>query len=177
MPGGDRVNNPPCWTDMGVVVRWMAAGTLIASLCACGHDREPLPPPPRPALFIPPDACIEPPQPPPDALFHGSEGRECIPARYTMGLPLEVSVVRGRVAAFRLYSQCEGRVYEVEPRVHECLRRAMTTWRFDYAPPTCPGTKQRPDDVQHTQMYILPRAPRSRRDGMQAGIGAGCSAA
>ena len=158
-------------------MRRIAAGALVACLAGCGAEEPlPLPPTPRPALLTPPQACVEAPQPPPEAVLHGSEVRDCVPAQYVVGLPLEVTVSGGKVAGFRFYSHCEGRVYDVEPQVRACIQKAIETWWFDYFPPTCSGTTSRPDDVQHAQLYIMPLTQPMRRPGLSAGIGLGCSA-
>ena len=156
----------------------IAAVAFLTFPTGCVMSDDPLPPTPRPALFIPPEACVEPPQPPPEAvlLLEGVPGRACVPGRYTDGLPLEVTVSRGRVVAFRFYSQCEGRVYEVDQEVRDCIQAAVNSWHFDYFPPMCSGREGRSDHVQTTQLYIMPLARRLRGRELTSGIGVGCAA-
>jgi hypothetical protein len=160
----------------GASVRRIIAAAVLACASACMVADEPLPPTPRTSLFTPPQACVEPPQPPPEAVLHATDARACIPGRYTDGFPVEVTVSQGKVVKFRFYSQCEGRVYDAEPDVRDCIQKAVTSWRFDYFPPVCPETRSRADDVQTTQLYILPLARRSRGPELSSGIGVGCSA-
>ncbi len=154
----------------------IAAVVLLTFPTGCVMSDEPLPPTPQAALFIPPEACVEPPQLPPEAvvLLQGLPGRACVPGRYTDGLPLEITVSQGKVVAFRFYSQCEGRVYEVDHEVRDCIQAAVSSWQFDYLPPMCSGTKGRP--VQTSQLYIMPLARHVRGRELTSGIGAGCAA-
>jgi hypothetical protein len=159
-------------------VRWMAAGVMTLALCACASE-EPLPSPktaPVPALFEPAQICVELPPPPPEHISQGADARGCVPSRYAKGLPLEITITRGRVTAFRFYEQCEGRVHEIEPSVRECIRAAVETWRFDYVPPQCPGPSGGQYDEFTMQLYIMPRGQPVPRQQAASGVGFGCPA-
>ena len=157
-------------------MRRMVASACLACLGACTSADEPLPPTPQQTAFAPAEACIEPPQPPPEAVLYGSEGRACVPGRYVQGLPLELTVSRGKVVALRFYSQCEGRVYDVEPKVRDCIQKAVDSWSFDYLAPMCAGTTSRGDEVQTTHLYIMPLPRNVHGKELASGIGSGCSA-
>lgn len=159
-------------------MRRIALGAISLVLLGCAIE-APLPSPratPLPALFQP--ACTELPPPPQELPVRGADVRKCAPHQYTTsGLPLELTVVQGRVVSFRFYSQCSGQVYEVERRVRSCIDEAVKTWRFEYIKPQCPGTASRDDDEQTIQLYVMPRG-RSVRAGeiARADVGIGCAA-
>jgi hypothetical protein len=139
---------------------------------------EPLPSPkatPLPAIFDPPKVCIEPLPPLRSApVIHGATGRECVPPQFAEhGLPLEVTVKRGNVTSFRFYSQCVGRVYEVDAGVRRCIRAALRSWRFDYLQPQCPGTAI---EEETFQFYLMPVGHAAPHDQLASGVGEGCAA-
>ena len=158
-------------------MRWMAVGTVSLALSACATE-VPLPSPratPVPALFEPAQVCIELPPPPPEAVIEGADARHCVPSRYARGLPLEVTITRDRVTAFRFYDQCEGRVHELEESVRDCISAVLDTWRFDYMPPQCGSSGGEYD--QHTlQLYVMPPEQRAPRQQVAGGVGFGCAA-
>jgi hypothetical protein len=159
-------------------VRWIALGVTSLMLFGCATE-EPLPSPrttPIPAVFQP--ACTELPPPPQELPVRGADIRKCVPRQYTTsGLPIQLTVVQGRVVSFQFYSQCSGQVYEVELRVRSCIDEALKTWRFDYIRPQCPGTTASDNDEQTMQFYVMPRE-RSVLGGEMArsDVGVGCAA-
>jgi hypothetical protein len=170
-----RSLTPVLGRPKGAGLRWMAIGTMGVALTGCSIEPSPSPKAtPLPAIFEPAQACIELPFEP---AIHAATGRECVPTQFAEhGLPLEVTVRRGNVTSFRFYSQCVGRVYEVDPGVRRCIRAALKGWRFDYMRPQCPGTASRAVEEETFQFYLMPVGHAVPHDQLASGVGEGCAA-
>jgi hypothetical protein len=132
-----------------------AASMLTASLAlfACGdRSEEPLPEPPRPALFQEPSGCVPVPPPPLEPPASAAiDPRQCLGSEWSgSGLPVVLSILDGRVAEFRFYSPCSGETFTVAEPVRECIEKALASWRYPVWP-TCPGERSYAFDVLYLQ--------------------------
>jgi hypothetical protein len=132
------------WRSAGMTTRYtrppLVLFVLLATGCAIGPE-EPLPPVGRPALFEPPAACVAaPPLPPfPNPVSRPSDPLECLPVSWgDRELPIELTIVDGRVRAIRFYEPCSGRVIPVEASIRGCIESSLSTWSYSVEPP-CPG--------------------------------------
>jgi hypothetical protein len=127
--------------------------SLFHGACALSGDVE-LPAVHQAAWQREPDACV--PLPPPPMLppeQTPSDPRACLSSSWSArGLPVQVSVVDGRVASFDFYDQCSGESFEVAPSVRDCIRRSLSTWRYAVWP-TCPSQKAA---TSHDILHLLP---------------------
>lgn len=143
---------------IGVVV------TLSVACAGCAvWDEDELPPVRLQPAFNEPDGCVAPPPPPMlPPLDAPSDPRACLPASWSArGLPVQVSVVDGRVASFELYDQCSGDSFEVDAAVRECISQSLSTWGYAVWP-TCRGEASRSWDVLH--LFPLPSTGRASRE-------------
>jgi hypothetical protein len=112
----------------------------LAAGCSMGRE-EPLPRVQRPALFEPPPVCVAaPPLPPfPNPVEVPSNPRECLPTSWgDRELPIELTIVDGRVREFRFYEPCSGQLIPVEASIRQCIQSSLSTWSYSAEPP-CPG--------------------------------------
>jgi hypothetical protein len=113
---------------------------VLAAACTMWQE-EPLPQVKRPALFEPPVACVAaPPLPPfPNPVSRPSDPQDCLPVSWGDGeLPIELTIVDGRVRALRFYEPCSGRVIPVEVSIRRCIESSLSTWNYSTELP-CPG--------------------------------------
>jgi hypothetical protein len=138
------------------LVNTLATGLVVAlvPLGGCGWREEALPPPPRPALFQEPSACI--PLPPPPMMPPESaplDPRKCLDRSWSQrGLPVWLTIVDGRVTDFEFYDQCSGERFDVSAPVRECIRTSLASWRY-VVWSTCSNEPQQAVDVLYLQ-YI-----------------------
>jgi hypothetical protein len=113
----------------------------LAVACSRGDD-EPFPPVREVGLFEPQTPCIAalPPSPFEGPAEKPSDPRTCLGKAWNKRtLPAELTVVNGVVQEVRFYSQCEGKVVQVEPAARECAEASLKTWRYKMVGPLCPG--------------------------------------
>lgn len=152
----------------------LTVASLAVLTGACVASDDPLPAP-KQAGQPTPVACSEVPQLPPQLLSATDNAAACVPPQFTNGLPLEVSVSKGRVVEFRLYSQCEGKTYAVEPGVERCIRGSLDSWRYLAFERTCPGIAGGYEEVQTDQLYLLPPVRKGGVLTQAASVGHGCA--
>ena len=152
----------------------LRVASLALLTAACVASDDPLPPPTQGGLSTPP-ACLDVPQPPPQLLGSSDDAAACVPETFRYGLPLEVSVSKGRVVRFRFYSQCEGKTYAVEPAVEGCIRASLDTWRYLAFEPMCADNAAAYQAVQTDQLYLLPAVRKRGVLTQTASVGYGCA--
>jgi hypothetical protein len=140
----------------------LVLGLPLATRCATTSD-EPLPAVREPAILEAQEACVAPPPPPPfqEPVEKPTDLRACLPRSWgSRTLPVEMTVVNGRVQEFRFYDQCEGRLIPVEPSLRACIASSLNTWRYATGPP-CPG-----HDYTWTEFLVLqPLSPEGGKQG------------
>ena len=108
-------------------------------------------------LHEPAHVCVEIPPPPPVLLGERFDAGECAPASYRHGLPLEVTVVQGRVGSFRFHPPCGGEDVVVSPEIEACVRRAVARWRYLVFTPQCPGQTSAYFDGMTDFVFLVPK--------------------
>jgi hypothetical protein len=144
---------------------------LVAVGCATVQDEELPMVRPVSSLFDAPEACVAPPPPAPfqEALEGASDPEDCLSRAWRdRALPLVMTIVDGRVRAFRFYDQCQGKVVQVDSSVRECIATSLRTWRFRFDGP-CPGHQA----VWTEYRYLRPPSAEAARVASSA-VKGGC---
>ena len=154
MPLNPVLNGPRWFT-----VRRPALATIISVLVlSCASDHTSLPAVKQaPGRHEPTQVCVEVPPPPPILIGERRNAGECAPASYRHGLPLEVTVVQGRVASFRFHPPCGGDDYVVSPEVEACVRQVVSHWRYMVLQPRCADQTSAYFDGMTEDVFLVPK--------------------